>query len=136
MLAMIVNIYTHRSADQATVEAPDYSNTNYSPPNTKDEDKITFPTPTTPPHKKEADPPALIPQGGDPTLPPPPSVGPACAPVGPAPSSQSSHHCSLPPTSGLLLFSPFNIPLRFLSLLRPGWTAVRTTRWTKVRPLW
>ena len=53
---MIVNICTHRSADQATVEAPDYSNTNYCPPNTKEEDKITFATPTTPPHKRSPSP--------------------------------------------------------------------------------
>ena len=58
MLIMIDNICTCRSTDQAVVEAPDFTSTNYCPPNTREEDKITFATPTTPPHKKEAEPPS------------------------------------------------------------------------------
>ena len=56
MLTMIINIYTHRSADQAKVEALEYSSKSYCPPNTKEKDKITFATPTTPPHKRPPSP--------------------------------------------------------------------------------
>ena len=134
MLDTIDNICNCRSTDQAVVEAPDFTSTSYCPPNSREEDKIVCTAPTTPPHKKQVKPPLLAPQGDPAPLPLPP-IGSVRVPVGPAPSSPSSHHCSLPPTSGHLLSSPFNIPL-WLPSSRTRWTVNRTTRWTKVTWLW
>ena len=112
---MIDNICNYRSTDQAVVEAPDFTSTSYCPPNSREGDKIVCVAPVTPPHKSLL---LLVPRGG-PVLPPPPTVGPALATVGPSNLCQVSHPFSPPLTSGLLQSSPY-----------------RTTRWTAARRLW